>query len=264
MTLDSISYINIISGVQDILCIELHPEMLTNIMKPPVGSGTFANFEKFICLYVFIFQEQFTGVYKDTAYLDFSYVCVYLRNTNPFPMLLKIGLLGGSFNPPHHGHLYLSLEALKRLNLHQVWWLFCKNNPLKQIRYESFKVREKRARAIVGMNRKIRLVNSNDLYTYKTLKQLKSRYPQCVFTWIMGMDSATTIHLWERWEEIIRSVRFAVFNRGDYLHKCMRSKFISRTEKSRISNIIIRKNNLSSTLLRSKDSTPESPMNQVH
>ncbi|ABD46182.1 nicotinate-nucleotide adenylyltransferase [Neorickettsia sennetsu] len=168
-------------------------------------------------------------------------------------MSLKIGLLGGSFNPPHTGHLYISLEALKRLNLHQVWWLFCRKNPLKQIYYIPCDIRVEMARTLIGINKKIKLINSDDVYTYKTLRKLTSQYPHYDFTWIAGMDSIMTIHAWENWKEIIRKVRFALFDRENFFHKCMRSRFISCVDRKRVSPVLVKKRDISSTLLRSEN-----------
>lgn len=172
-------------------------------------------------------------------------------------MSLRIGLLGGSFNPPHIGHLYISLETLKYLNLHQVWWLFCRNNPLKQIRYAPFDLRAKRARELIKTNKKIKLINSDDIYTYRTIRKLTSKYPQHDFTWIAGMDSVISIPLWENWEEIIRKVRFVLFYRKNFFHKCMRSKFFLHPTQKQVFTISNKRKDISSTFIREKEKWDE-------
>jgi nicotinate-nucleotide adenylyltransferase len=129
-------------------------------------------------------------------------------------------LLGGSFNPAHRGHLHISLEALKRLELDEVWWLVAPQNPLKPVRgMAPLEARLARARAFVRHPR----IAVTDLearlrtrYTADTLAELRRRFPQTRFVWLMGADNLAQIRHWERWRDVFRLAAVAVFDRPTY------------------------------------------------
>jgi nicotinate-nucleotide adenylyltransferase len=169
--------------------------------------------------------------------------------------LLKIGLLGGSFNPAHYGHVYISKEAIKRVQLDQVWWLFCKKNPLKKILYESFIERKKKAEAIIKGYKKIKIVNTDDIYTYKTLKEITTRFPQYKFFWIMGMDNLLNFHKWEMYEHFHEMVKIIIIDRNKDFHKAIRSRFAIRFYQRRNWDVLlIKKKDISSTRIRNQES----------
>jgi nicotinate (nicotinamide) nucleotide adenylyltransferase/ribosome silencing factor RsfS/YbeB/iojap len=134
----------------------------------------------------------------------------------------RIGLLGGSFNPAHHGHLHLSLNALKRLDLDEVWWLVSPQNPLKpEAGMAPFGERLDGARRFAAGHRRIRVTDlENRLdgrhYTADTLHILRRRFPQIRFVWLMGGDNLVQIRDWQRWTEIFETVPIAVFDRPSY------------------------------------------------
>ncbi|HXA69837.1 MAG TPA: nicotinate-nucleotide adenylyltransferase [Stellaceae bacterium] len=136
----------------------------------------------------------------------------------------RIGLLGGSFNPAHRGHLHISLEALKRLDLAEVWWLVAPQNPLKPVKgMASFETRLASARALVRHPR----IAVTDLearlgtrYTADTLAELRRRFPNSHFVWLMGADNLAQIRHWERWQDVFRLAAVAVFDRPTY---CLRA-----------------------------------------
>jgi nicotinate-nucleotide adenylyltransferase len=130
---------------------------------------------------------------------------------------LKIGLFGGSFNPPHEGHRAASLVALHRLGLDAVWWLVSPANPLKDTRdLASLPVRLAAARAVAhhprievtGLEAEI-----GARYTYQTIRYLRRHCPGVHFVWIMGADNLSTLHRWRRWREIAAKVPIAVVDR---------------------------------------------------
>jgi nicotinate-nucleotide adenylyltransferase len=130
---------------------------------------------------------------------------------------LKIGLFGGSFNPPHEGHRATSLIALHRLGLDRVWWLVSPANPLKDARdLAPLADRIAAARAIAHHPR-IEVTGFEAeigaRYTYQTIRYLKRRCPGVHFVWIMGADNLATLHRWQRWREITRNVPIAVIDR---------------------------------------------------
>ncbi|RME14844.1 MAG: nicotinate-nucleotide adenylyltransferase [Alphaproteobacteria bacterium] len=118
----------------------------------------------------------------------------------------RVGLLGGSFDPPHEGHVHITREALKRFGLDEVWWLVSPGNPLKPEAPADLDRRMAAARAIMRDPR----VRVTDLearlgtrYTAETLEGLLPRYRGVRFVWLMGADNLAHFHLWERWRYIM-------------------------------------------------------------
>src|SRR5690606_23858692 len=129
---------------------------------------------------------------------------------------LRIGLFGGSFDPPHAGHRAVSVEALKRLRLDQVWWLVSPQNPLKPHAPDGLAARIATARSLAADPR-IRVtgieVALGTTYTADTLRQLRARLPGVKLVWMMGADNLATFHRWRDWRGIAASVPMAIFNR---------------------------------------------------
>lgn len=127
----------------------------------------------------------------------------------------RIGLLGGSFNPAHEGHLHVAETALRRLRLDTVWWIVARGNPLKTD-HGSFEERLASARAMVrSPDMEVSRIEA-DLgltYTIDTLRALRKAAPEADFVWIMGADSAATFHRWDHWEDIAATVPIAVVSR---------------------------------------------------
>jgi nicotinate-nucleotide adenylyltransferase len=141
----------------------------------------------------------------------------FVRAPGPVSPGLRIGLLGGSFNPAHEGHLYVSEVARKRLRLDFVWWLVSPQNPLK-LRKDTapLAARLASARSLSGNPHIVitdieQAIGTN--YTIDTLTALKLRFPQVRFVWLMGSDNLKTFHRWRRWPDILRSVPVAVVAR---------------------------------------------------
>jgi nicotinate-nucleotide adenylyltransferase len=133
----------------------------------------------------------------------------------------RVGLLGGSFNPAHGGHLHVSLEALKRLDLDEVWWLVSPQNPLKPVRgMAPFAERFAGAERVASAHPRIRVTDLEarlgTRYTADTLLELKRRFPATRFVWLMGADILPQIRRWERWRDVFRTVPIAVFARPTY------------------------------------------------
>lgn len=129
----------------------------------------------------------------------------------------RIGLLGGSFNPAHAGHLHISRLALKRLGLKRVWWIVSPGNPLKS--HRELKPLTKRIEAARTLARDPRIVVTAfeaklpTPYTAATLGFLKRRFPATRFVWLMGADSLPAFHRWRQWREIFSGVPIAVLDR---------------------------------------------------
>lgn len=128
----------------------------------------------------------------------------------------RIGLLGGSFDPPHEGHVSISLAALRRFDLDALWWLVSPGNPLKPNPPAPLEQRLKASRALLGHPR----IKVTDLetkfstrYTAETLKMLMKKRPIAKFVWLMGADNLAQFHLWQDWQWIIENVPIGVLAR---------------------------------------------------
>lgn len=129
---------------------------------------------------------------------------------------LRIGLLGGSFDPPHEGHVHITLEALRRFGLDRVWWLVSPGNPLKADAPADLSRRMEACGALMRHPR----VTITDIerhlgtrYTAQTLHRLLRRYPDVRFTWLMGADNLAGFHRWEDWRGIAQMVPLGVLAR---------------------------------------------------
>jgi len=142
---------------------------------------------------------------------------------------LRVGVLGGSFNPAHAGHLHISLEALRRLRLHEVWWLVSPQNPLKsQEGMAPFTERVAAAKVLVQGHRHIRIsefeAEHGLYYTCDTVRALKQRYPHIQFVWLMGADNLKGFHRWQHWRSIFNTMPMAIFDRAPFSHTALHSR----------------------------------------
>ena len=138
----------------------------------------------------------------------------------------NIGLLGGSFDPPHKGHLYISLEAKKILNLDEIWWLVTPQNPLKINKPASYKERVRNSRLITkNQPIKIKEVEKkiNSKYSYQTIKYLNTHYKNIKFVWLMGADNLINFHKWQNAFKIFNEIPIVVFRRYGYNEKALKS-----------------------------------------
>ncbi len=129
-----------------------------------------------------------------------------------------VGLLGGSFDPPHAGHVRITLEAMKRFRLDRVWWLVSPGNPLKPRGPAALERRLAAARAVMRHPR----VEVSDVearlgtrHTAEVIAGLQRLYPLVRFVWLMGADNLAQFHRWDRWEWIMMHVPVGVVARPD-------------------------------------------------
>ena len=150
----------------------------------------------------------------------------------------RVGLLGGSFNPAHGGHLHISRQALERLGLDQVWWLVSPQNPLKPAAgMAPLDKRLAQARAIVDDRRIVVTAIERDLgtrYAVDTLRLLKRRYPGTRFVWVMGADNLVQVPRWKRWRTVFRMVPIAVFARPTYSSRALSGRAARRFAGARV------------------------------
>ena len=130
---------------------------------------------------------------------------------------MRIGLLGGSFNPPHRAHRAISLFAIKRLRLDRVWWLVTPGNPLKdQDTLRDLEARTEAARRVADDPRiDVSCLESviGTRYTVDTITYLRRRASGLRFVWIMGADNLAQFHRWQNWRRIASEVPIAVIDR---------------------------------------------------
>jgi len=156
----------------------------------------------------------------------------------PRDTMRRIGLLGGSFNPAHEGHRHISLEALKRLGLDEVWWLVSPQNPLKADNgMEPLALRLARAKQI-GRHRRIRVEAPELLlgtrYTLDTVRALRRAYPTARFVWLMGADILPQLVDWQDWRELFAAIPIAAFARPGWSYPALAAAAPSAFARYRI------------------------------
>ena len=152
--------------------------------------------------------------------------------------LRRIGLLGGSFNPAHEGHLHISRMALQRLALDEVWWLVSPQNPLKPTAGMAPLAARLDAAADMARHPRIRVTDLErqlgTRYTVDTLRALCRRRRDCRFIWLMGADNLGQMPRWKSWTAIFGMVGIAVFARPGYSLKALSGLAASRYARFRL------------------------------
>ena len=166
---------------------------------------------------------------------------------------IKIGILGGSFDPAHKGHLAISKEALKRFNLKSVIWAITNQNPFKEKSKNDLKKRIIICKKIIGKNKSIKvkyfedIINSNkttDLIDYLN----KNKKYELFF--LMGADNLIDFHKWYKWKNILRKSKLIVFDRHGYKKKSLNSNTYKGPSEKQVTYIEFNKVNISSSQLR--------------
>jgi nicotinate-nucleotide adenylyltransferase len=141
---------------------------------------------------------------------------------------MRIGLLGGSFNPPHAAHLLISKTALQRLQLDRVWWLLSPGNPLKDTReLAPLEKRLRLARDLIDDSRIVPTAAERELrtrYTVDTVRVLHKRCPNVRFVWLMGADNLAEFHRWKNWRAVAAGLPIAVFDRPGFSNTALRGR----------------------------------------
>ena len=167
----------------------------------------------------------------------------------------KIGLLGGSFDPPHKGHLFISNKSFKLFHLDKIIWAITKKNPLKKKPFFSLNFRKKMCLKLIKKNKNIQLKFFEDKIRSKNsivlIKYLKKQI-KCEIFFIIGSDNLISLHKWKNYRELIKMTKIIVFSRKGFDTKAKKS-VIMRNLKSK--NIKFLKNfhvDISSTKLRKR------------
>ena len=164
-----------------------------------------------------------------------------------------IGLLGGSFDPAHTGHLGISKIAIKKLKLKKIYWVITKKNPFKNRTFYSLNERIKYAKKIAKTQKKIKII-----YLESTIKSsrtidvinyfIKKKKIENIF-FIIGSDNLIRFHKWKSWKKIVKSVKLIVFSRKGYDRKSMKST-VAKNFKKKIIFIKNKPISISSTQLK--------------
>ena len=164
----------------------------------------------------------------------------------------KIGIFGGSFDPPHLGHLEISKLAIKKLSLDKIYWCVTQKNPLKKKAFFSLSNRIKKCKVLTSKIKKIKIkffedkIKSNN--TIDLIRYLKTK--KNVLFLIIGSDNLIKFHKWKNWELLLELTEIIVFSRKDYDRKAKKSVIMKQMKK-----ITFFKNkpiNISSTQIRKK------------
>ena len=156
----------------------------------------------------------------------------------------NIGLLGGSFDPPHKGHLYISIEAKNLLKLDEVWWLVTPQNPLKISKPASYNERIRNCKDVTkGFPIKISEIEKKigSKYSYETISYIKNHYKNIKFFWLMGADNLIDFHQWQHWEMIFKYISIVIFKRHGYNNKALNSKTAKTFAQYKINSNLLEK-----------------------
>ena len=166
----------------------------------------------------------------------------------------KIGILGGTFDPPHIGHIHISKIALKKLRLDSLIWIVSKQNPLKHKPYLSIKTRIQLSKDITKNQKKIFVkyldnkVKSRN--TFDLLNYFKKKTKKVKLFFLIGADNLIKLHKWNNWEKIPELAKIVVFARPNYSIKALNSIASKKLNKKDWMYINSKKVNISSTLIR--------------
>lgn len=151
---------------------------------------------------------------------------------------MKVGLFGGSFNPPHQGHLHISNLATKKLGLNQVWWIPTAKNTFKDSSiYENYDVRYAKCKKLIRKLPKAHIKDFDEIKTETLIKRLQNKYPTYEFIWIMGADNLERFHEWDNFRKLIKLLPFAIFSRDSHSSKISQSKAFKIYSKLRSPNL---------------------------
>ena len=166
---------------------------------------------------------------------------------------IKIGILGGTFDPAHKGHLEISKQAKKILELKNIIWAITKQNPLKKRSKTDLKSRIKFAKKFIGKNSFIKVkFYEEKVLSNKTIDLINylNKDKKFEIYFIMGADNLINFHKWYKWKSIIKKCNLLVFDRQGYKAKSLKSVTYNGVNKKKLSFINFKKVNISSSQLR--------------
>ncbi len=165
----------------------------------------------------------------------------------------KIGILGGSFDPAHKGHLAISKEAKKRFELKKIIWAITKKNPFKEESKTILSKRIKDCKKIIGLNSFIKVKFYEDIIksnkTFDLINYLKKKGNIEIY-FLLGADNLINFHKWYKSKSILKKCNILVFDRHGYKKKSLKSKIFKSINKDKLTFIEFKKVNISSSQLR--------------
>ncbi len=154
---------------------------------------------------------------------------------------MQVGLFGGSFNPPHAGHVLVADIALRRLALDQLWWMVSPGNPLKSTRELAPLSERLRQSERITHNPRIKVTAFEAAYhvryTADSLALIRARNPGVDFVWVMGADNLRDFHRWQRWREIALTFPIAVIDRPGSTLSFLSSKVAKTFDYARVDEV---------------------------
>jgi len=164
----------------------------------------------------------------------------------------RIGIFGGSFDPPHYGHVEISKLAINKLFLDQIYWCITKKNPLKNKAFFSLSERIKKINILTNKIKKIKIKFFEDrvgsVNTVDLIKFLKKKNKKNIFFLIIGSDNLIKFHKWKNWKLLAELTEIIVFSRKDYDKKAKKSVIVKEVKK--ITFIKNKHINISSTQIK--------------
>ena len=167
---------------------------------------------------------------------------------------IKVGILGGTFDPPHIGHLHISKIAIKKFKLNKLIWTVTKKNPLKHKSHLNIEERIKLSKKITSKERKIFVwfldnkIKSNN--TFNLLNYIKKKSQKTKLFFLIGSDNLIKFHMWKKWKKIPDLAKIVVFARQNYAIKAINSVAVKKLKKTDWIYINSKKVNISSSLIR--------------
>ena len=166
----------------------------------------------------------------------------------------KIGILGGTFDPPHIGHLHISKIGIKKLKLNKLLWVITKKNPLKEKPYLSIKTRIKLSNEMIKKEKKINILYLDNKIksknTFDLLSYIKKKRKKIKLYFFIGSDNLIKFHHWHNWKKIPDLAKIVVFARQNYTKNALNSIALKKLNKKDFIYINSRKVNISSSLIR--------------
>lgn len=161
----------------------------------------------------------------------------YLRMPHVEPGM-RVGLFGGSFNPPHQGHALVAETAMRRIGLDQLWWIVTPGNPLKDHSNLASLASRLRQSEAIATNPRIKFTAFEAAlglhFTAQTLRYIQKRNRGVHFVWIMGADNLAGFHHWQNWQTIARTMPIAIIDRPGSTLSYLSSKMVKRFDYARM------------------------------
>ena len=149
----------------------------------------------------------------------------------------RIGIFGGSFDPPHKGHLHIAKLFIKKLKLNKLIWSVSKKNPLVKKKYfYNFRQRKILSKKITSKIKNIKINDFDKKYSYQLLNTLKKKYKDKKFFFLIGSDNVKFLHKWKKLSSILNTSTLVIISRPGYLKEIKKSVFYRKNYKYLIKN----------------------------